>query len=60
MQEFQASFFTICEGKTTEQLWQELMGETETLIGRYVPTKTLRDRKNLPLFTQGIRRTMNR
>ena len=60
MQEFQASFFTICEGKTTEQLWQELMGETETLIGRYVPTKTFRDRKNLPLFTQGIRRTMNR
>ena len=36
------------------------MGETATLIGRYVPTKTLRGRKNLPWITQEIRRKMNR
>ena len=51
MQEFQASFLATCEGKSTEQLWQEFMGETETLIGRYVPTKTLRGKKNLPWIT---------
>ena len=55
MQEFQATFLATCEGKSTEQLWQEFMGETETLIGRYVPTKTLRGRKNLPWITQEIR-----
>ena len=60
MQEFQATFLATCEGKSTEQLWQEFMGETETLIGRYVPTKTLRGRKNLPWITQEIRRKMNR
>ena len=60
MQEFQATFLATCEGKSTEQLWQEFMGETETLIGWYVPTKTLRGRKNLPWITQEIRRKMNR
>ena len=60
MQEFQAAFLAICEEKSTEQLWQEFMGETETLIGRYVPTKTLRGRKNLPWITQEIRRKINR
>ena len=56
----QATFLSICEWKSTEQLWQEFKGETEPLIGRYVPTKTLRDRKNLPWITQEIRRKMNR
>ena len=60
MQEFQATFLATCKGKSTEQLWQEFMGETETLIGRYAPTKTLRGRKNLPWITQEIRREMNR
>ena len=60
MQDFQATFLSTCEGKSTEQLWQEFKGETETLIGRYVPTKTLRGRKNLPWITQEIRRKMNR
>ena len=60
MQEFQATFLATCEGKSTEQLWQEFMGKTETLIGRYVPAKTLRGRKNLPWITQEIRRKMNR
>ena len=41
MQEFQATFLATCEGKSTEQLWQEFVGETETLIGRYEQTKTL-------------------
>ena len=45
MQEFHETFCATCEGKSIEQLWQEFMGETETLIGRYVPTKTLKDRK---------------
>ena len=60
MQDFQATFLSTCEGKSTEQLWQEFKGENETLIGRYVPTKTLRGRKNLPWITQEIRRKMNR
>ena len=60
MQDFQATFLSTCEGKSTEQLWQEFKGETETLIGRYVPTKTLRGRKNLPWVTQEIRKKMNR
>ena len=60
MQEFQAMFLATCEGKYTEQLLQEFMGETETLIGRYVTTKTLRGRKNLPWITHEIRRKMVR
>ena len=60
MQDFQATFLSTCEGKSTEQLWHEFKGETETLIGRYVPIKTLRGRKNLPWITQEIRRKMNR
>ena len=60
MQDFQETFLASFEGKFTEQLWQELKGETETLIDRYVPTKTLRGRKNLPWVTQDIRRKMNR
>ena len=38
----------------------EFKGETETLIDRYVPTKTSRGRKNLPWVTQEIKRKMNR
>ena len=63
MQGFQATFLATCEGKSTEQLWQEFVmfiGDTETLICRYVPTKTLRGRKSLPWITQEIRRKMNR
>ena len=32
MKEFQATFLATCEGKWTEQFWQEFVGETETLI----------------------------
>ena len=41
VQEFQSTFLSTCEGKSTEQFCHELKGETETLIGRYLPTKTL-------------------
>ena len=57
--DFQTTFLSTCAGKCTEQLWQELMGEVDTLISKYVPTKTLRGRKNLPWVTQEIRRKMN-
>ncbi|MCG8045233.1 MAG: hypothetical protein JAY66_06065 [Candidatus Thiodiazotropha taylori] len=61
MKQFQSTFLAHCdEGKSTEQLWQEFKGETEVLIGKHVPTKTLRGRKNLPWVTQEIRRKMNR
>ncbi|MCG8032702.1 MAG: reverse transcriptase domain-containing protein [Candidatus Thiodiazotropha taylori] len=59
MQEFQSAFLSTCEGKSTDQLWQEFKGEVDALIKRYVPTKTLRGRKNLPWVTQEIRRKMN-
>ena len=41
MQDFQTAFLSSCEGKSTEQLWQEFKGEVDTLIKKYVPTKTL-------------------
>ena len=41
MQEFQSTFLSTCEGKSTEKLCHEFKGGTETLIGSYVPTKTL-------------------
>ncbi|MEW8546063.1 MAG: hypothetical protein AB2693_21280, partial [Candidatus Thiodiazotropha sp.] len=60
MHDFQSTFLSTCEGKSTEELWQEFKGKVEHLINRYVPTKTLRGRKNLPWITQGIRRKMNK
>ena len=59
MLEFQTAFFSTCAGKCTEQPWQEFKGEVDTLISKYVPTKTLRGRKNLPWITQEFRRKMN-
>ena len=59
MQDFPTAFPSSCEGKSTEQLWQEFKGEVDTLIKRYVPTKTLRCRKTLPWVTQEIRRKIN-
>ena len=60
MQDFQSSFLSTCEGKSTEQLWQEFKDKTDQVINLYIPTKTLRGRKNLPWVTQEIRRKMNR
>ena len=57
---FQSTFLSTCEGKSTEQLWQEFKDEVDMLINRYVPTKTIRGRKNLPWVTQEIRRNMNK
>ena len=59
MLDFQTTFLCTCAGKCTEQLWQEFKGEVDTLISKYVSTKTLRGRKNLPWVTQEIRREMN-
>ena len=59
MLDFQTTFLSTCAGKCTEQLWQEIKGEVDTLISKYVPTKTLRGRKNLPWVTQEFRRKMN-
>ena len=57
---FQSTFLSTCEGKSTEQLWQEFKDEVDMLINRYVHTKTIRGRKNLPWVTQEIRRYMNK
>ena len=59
MLEFQASFLSTCEGKNTEQLWQEFKGEIDQIVSTHVPTKTLRGKKNLPWVTQELRRKMN-
>ena len=59
MQKFQSSFLSTCEGKSTEQLWQEFTAEIDQIVKKYVPSKTLRGRKNLPWVTQEIRRKMN-
>ena len=59
MQKFQSSFLSTCEGKSTEQLWQEFTAEIDQIVKTYVPSKTLRGRKNLPWVTQEIRRKMN-
>ena len=59
MQEFQTAFLSTCEGKSTERLWQEFKSEVDTLIKKYVPSKTLRGRKNLPWVTQEIRKEIN-
>ena len=56
MQKFQSSFLSTCEGKSTEKLWQEFKGEIDKIVDTYVPTKTLRGKKNLPWVTQEIRR----
>ena len=40
-------------------MWQDFKGKVDDLTGKYVPTKTLRGRKNLPWVTQEIRRKMN-
>ena len=42
---FQSSFLSTCEGKSTEQLWQEFKGEVDMLINRYIPTKIIGGRK---------------
>ena len=59
MLEFQSSFLSTCEGKNTEQLWQEFKGEIDQIVSTHVPTKTLRGKKNLPWVTQELRRIMN-
>ena len=53
------SYLSTCEGKSTEKLWQEFKGEIDKIVDSYVPTKTLRGKKNLPWVTQEIRRKMN-
>ena len=40
MQDFQSSFLSTCEGKSTEQLWQEFKDKTDQVINLYIPTKT--------------------
>ena len=59
MLEFQATFLSTCESKSTEQLWQEFKGEIDILINKYVPFKRHRGRKILSWVTQEIRRKMN-
>ena len=59
MQKFQSSFLSTCEGKSTEQLWQEFTDEIDQIVKTYVTSKTHKGRKNLPRVTQEIRRKMN-
>ena len=57
---FQSTFLSTCDGKSTEQLWQEFRDEVGMIVNRYVPIKTIRGRKTLPWVTQEIRRDMNK
>ena len=59
MLEFQATFLSTFESKSTEQLWQEFKGKIDILINKYVPFKRHRGRKTLSWVTQEIRRKMN-
>ena len=59
MQDFQTSFLSTCEGKNIDQFWKEFTGKTDQTIATFVPTKTLKGRKNLRWITQEIHRKMN-
>ena len=39
MLEFQSSFLSTCEGKNTEQLWQEFKGEIDQIVSTHVPNQ---------------------
>ena len=48
MLEFQSSFLSTCEGKNTEQLWQEFKGEIDQIVSTHFPPKLSEVRKTCP------------